>query len=145
MNRHEFIFQPGIWVGEGRITFSASPEHLTYYTRWTIDTSEEGEIRVEQRVETIGGDDNVKNNFRVFEAIENAFKIELANELVGVVFGTGVVDATTIAWEFRGGAVLEGFEVYELQENGDYMLHAEYTSTDQFRTIIDGRIWKKST
>jgi hypothetical protein len=39
----------------------------------------------------------------------------------------------------------EGFEVYEQQENGDYFLHAEYGSPDQFRTIIEGLIWRKGT
>ena len=71
--------------------------------------------------------------------------MELENELLGTVKGTGVIDENTIAWEFHGTGGLEGFEVYELQDNGDYMMHAEYSSPDQFRTIIDGRIWKKNT
>jgi hypothetical protein len=70
--------------------------------------------------------------------------MELENELLGKVKGAGVIDEKTIAWEFHGTGGLEGFEVYELQDNGDYMMHAEYSSPDQFRTIIDGRIWKKN-
>jgi hypothetical protein len=65
--------------------------------------------------------------------------------MLGSVQGKGIIDAKTIAWEFRGHPDFEGFEVYELQENGDFMLHAEYSSLDQIRTIIDGRIWKKAT
>jgi hypothetical protein len=55
-----------------------------------------------------------------------------------------VIDAKTIAWEFRNNEEFQGFEVYELQENGDYMLHAEYSTSEDFRTIIDGRVWQKA-
>jgi hypothetical protein len=143
--QHEFIFQPGQWVGEGRISFSSSPEHLHFYTKWSVLPLAGKEISCEQRVETQGSDNLVLNDFRIFDATPSAFLIELKNEHVGQVVGQGVIDAKTIAWEFRGNHLIEGFEVYELQDNGDYMVHAEYSSTDQFRTIIDGRIWKKST
>lgn len=146
MVKHEFIFNPGQWVGEGRITFSASPELVRFYTSWWIEKPDEkGGIRCQQRVEMQGSEETVNNNFFVNDVTPAKFKIELENDLIGKVQGLGVIDAKTIAWEFRGNAGLEGFEVYELQDNGDYMLHAEYSSPDQFRTIIDGRVWKRST
>lgn len=141
---HQFLFSPGLWVGEGRVTFSSSPDHLRFYTKWNIEKENQGMIPCQQHVEMEGGEDRVFNNF-VFSAVtSSSFLLELTNELLGNVKGKGVIDPKTIAWEFRGNDEFEGFEVYELQENGDYMLHAEYASTDQFRTIIDGRIWKKS-
>lgn len=147
MKKHAFIFNPGTWVGEGKITFSASPEHLRFYTRWTLEHKEENqrdEFLCKQQVESVSGEEAVYNQFRIYDVTDKTFKIDLSNNLVGVVHGTGVIDDSTIAWEFRTGSAIEGFEVYEIQENGDYMVHAEYTSNDQFRTIIDGRIWPKS-
>lgn len=144
MGTHEFIFSPGQWIGEGRVTFSSSPDHLRFYTKWTIDKEETGKIRCQQQVEMEGGEERVFNSFTFSNIEASSFILELSNELLGSVKGKGVIDPKTIAWEFRGNPEFEGFEVYELQENGDYMLHAEYASTGQFRTIIDGRIWKKS-
>lgn len=142
--QHEFIFQTGQWIGEGKITFSSSPEHLHFYTKWMIAPRTEKKIHCQQKVETHGNADQVFNDFHISEITDCGFTIELKNEHVGKIYGKGVIDAKTIAWEFRGTGQIEGFEVYELQDNGDYMVHAEYSSTDQFRTIIDGRIWKKS-
>jgi hypothetical protein len=141
--KHEFLFQTSRWIGEGRITFSASSDRLHFYTSWLIE--KKGDIfHCEQHVE-MQGSDNVVTNFYVIKDLdEKKFNIHLDNELLGKVEGSGLIDKKTIAWEFKENPLLEGFEVYELQENGDYMVHAEYSSTEQFRTIIDGRIWKKS-
>lgn len=141
--KHEFIFDTAQWIGEGKITFSSSPEHLHFYTKWMIAPLTNGIIHCQQKVETQGNDDQVINDFSISDLTSTNFKIELQNEHVGKVYGQGIIDDKTIAWEFRGNNQIEGFEVYELQDNGDYMVHAEYSSTDQFRTIIDGRIWKK--
>jgi hypothetical protein len=146
MQIHQFIFSSGQWIGEGKITFSASPNHLRFYTKWEIDPADKsGVIRCQQQVEMEGGGDRVSNQFVCFDLRPEAFAIRLRNELLGEVDGKGLMDAKTIAWEFRGNPDFEGFEVYELQENGDYMLHGEYASSEEFRTIVDGRIWKKST
>lgn len=145
MTTHEFIFQPGNWIGEGKITFSASPERLRFYTKWIIEPMESGLILCRQQVEMEGREENLHNNFEISHLQPLQFSIKLNSELMGALEGKGLIDSKTIAWEFRGEQDFEGFEVYELQENGDYMLHAEYMSTEQFRTIVDGRIWKKST
>ncbi len=144
MHPHAFIFYPGKWIGEGKIAFSASPEMLRFYTRWEVDKATPDGIYCLQEVEMQGTEPNMKNAFVISHITASSFEIDIENDLFGKVHGTGVIDARTIAWEFHGKDSLEGFEVYELQEDGDYMMHAEYTSVDQFRTIIDGRIWKKS-
>lgn len=145
MQQHDFIFNPGNWIGEGRITFSASPEHVRFYTKWQIEQTANGLIQSQQLVEMEGSNEKMENFFQFSNVLPASFEVELTNDLLGTIRGKGVIEAKTIAWEFRSHANFEGFEVYELQENGDYMLHAEYASPDQFRTIIDGRIWKKST
>lgn len=144
MFNHEFMFKPGVWVGEGGVTLSASPERLRFYTKWTVDSGKNHVMLCHQHVEMEGGKSNVYNTFAISDVLPISFSIELSNELLGIVHGKGLTDKKTIAWEFRGHLEFEGFEVYELQDNGDYNLHAEYSSVDQIRTIIDGRIWKKS-
>ncbi len=143
-NAHQFLFTPGVWIGEGRIVFSSSPELIRFYTKWVIDDPmDEKVLTSRQLVEIQGAQENILNNFTVTDANSERFKIKLENDLVGEINGTGVIDPKTVAWEFRGHESFEGFEVCELQDNGDYMVHAEYASLDQHRTTIDGRIWKK--
>ena len=120
MVTHDFIFKPGIWVGEGKVTFSASPERLRFYTKWTIEQENQKVILCKQHVEMDEGKSNVYNTFAFSNISSNAFTVELVSELFGSIPGKGLIDAKTIAWEFRGHLEFEGFEVYELQENGDY-------------------------
>jgi len=145
MIKHDFIFKPGTWVGEGRVTFSTSPEHIHFYTKWIISKEEQNAISCTQEVEMRGGGENVCNHFTFLDISDTSFAIQLENELLGKTIGKGVVEAKTIAWELRDHPDFEGFEVYELQDNGDYMVHAEYISPDSHRTTIDGRVWQKST
>ncbi len=143
MEPHLFLFKPGRWVGAGRITFNVSKELIRFYTRWTIEKDKQGRLICNQVVEMQGIPEKVENRFLVYGFDETKFKIDMHSDAVGSATGTGIVDKKTIAWEFHGQAGVEGYEVYELQENGDYMLHAEYASSEQFRTIIDARIWRK--
>ncbi len=143
LNFHYFLFTPGRWVGAGRITFNNSPELIRFYTRWIIEKDDQGKIHCNQLIEMQETGQKVENRFSIYEVNNNAFKINLQNEGISSATGLGIIDAKSIAWEFHGKGELEGFEVYELQENGDYMLHAEYASTSLLRTIVDARIWRK--
>ncbi len=143
MEKHHFIFQPGFWIGEGRVTFSTSPEVLHFYTKWQANGLKNGTIECVQVVEMQGANEQVFNRFILSEIKGESFVITLENDLIGKVQGTGVIDEKRIAWEFRGESGLEGFESFKLQDNGEYGVHAEYTSQDQFRSIIEGKIWKK--
>lgn len=137
-----FILQPGIWIGEGKISFSASPDFIKFYTKWEVKESQPGHIKAKQVVEMQGIDEHVINFFEIREITERSFFVELESEAIGHVTGSGIFDEKMIAWEFRNQDAFEGFEVYELQENGDFLFHAEYAS-EQFRTLIDGLVWKK--
>ncbi len=145
MTQHQFLFVPGIWLGEGTVSFSASPETIHFYTRWEIEQlpTEGFPLRCKQTVELSGIDDKVTNVVEVTPVDSTSFEIWIENDQMVRVGGKGVIDPKKIAWEFRGKDNFEGFEVYELVDNGDYQMHAEYASGDQFRTIINGRIWKK--
>jgi hypothetical protein len=139
----EFIFTPGLWLGEGKISFSASSEFLKFYTKWEIAEESPGVMRALQIVEMQGIEEQVINAFTFKDIKPTSFTVVLENNIVGRVYGTGLRDERTIAWEFRGHLTFEGFEVYERQETGDYFLHAEYGAPDQFRTIVEGLIWRK--
>lgn len=145
MTQHDFLLTPGLWLGEGKISFSASPEFIKFYTKWDIKEEAPGIMGATQIVEMQGLEEQqVINVFTIKEILPESFQLTLENEIVGMVEGKGVRDRHTIAWEFRNHTTFEGFEVYEKQENGDYFLHAEYGAPDQFRTIIEGLIWLKT-
>jgi len=139
---HAFIFQPGRWIGTGKITLSFSPEVLRFRTAWDLQQNSAGEILAKQLVE-IEQNDSTINHFSIYAIDKGTFKISLESELIGAFGGVGIYDAKTIAWEFTAPGSIEGYEVFELQDNGEYIFHSEYASQDLFRTVIDGRIWKK--
>lgn len=150
MEKHFFIFEPGIWIGEGKVTFTASPEKLHFFTKWVVEEFDASKgIICHQWVEIQGINENMLNYLTFYNIKSDSFSLMLENNLVGKVPGTGLLEKNKIAWEFRGHPEIEGFEVYELLDEGnsreerDYKLHAEYASTEHYRTIIDGRIWKK--
>lgn len=149
-SNHLFIFQPGIWLGEGKITLSTSPSQVPFYTKWSVEAAKSGMIIGEQQVEQRGESEKLYNRFVFSDITENAFHIELDNTLFGKVQGTGVIETESITWKYQrqfiaeeGLVILEGLENYSLLNNGDYVFHAEYWSDESFRTLIDGRIWKK--
>lgn len=150
MLEHPFIFQPGIWIGEGKLTFSYSPEQIRFYTKWRIDPLAEGEIYCTQQVEKQDIKELLHNSFIFSEITPKGFIVSLENDLFGNIKGKGIISDKTLAWEFhdeRGfgdSETVEGLEVYELLDSGGYRFHAEYLSNDKFRTMIDGRLWKKS-
>lgn len=140
-----FFLVPGSWIGEGRIILSSSPEMLRFFTKWIVTPISHELIPAKQLVELHGIQENIVNHF-TFSIKENQkFEIILENETVGIIQGSGMYDDETVSWEFRGNHSFEGFEIYRLEENGDYMVHAEYVATDAHRTTIDGRIWHKGT
>lgn len=146
MTTHKFLFTSSEWIGQGKLTFSHLAGHMRFYTKWIFEKKDQ-EIKAEQQIEQEGENDKLFNLYRITLNTPTTFSIELNNDLIGNVDGHGIIAAKTIAWEFRNkrgdnNNLFEGFEVYEFQENGDYMLHAEYCSGN-YRTIIDGRIWQK--
>lgn len=145
MDKHPFIFTPGYWLGEGKVTFDALKEHIHFYTRWMVEPEEDGLIICNQQIEMQGMEEILTNRYSFTNITKEGCLVIIENELVGGVSGQCVIEPKTIAWEFRGQSTMEGFEIYQLQDNGDYMFHAEYASQDQFRTHIDGRIWLKKS
>jgi len=141
---HPFLFSPKKWLGEGKIQLSVSDEELDFYTRWSLGgLSPEGQIPATQEVQIKGVSDIMQNQFTITDLTANRFNIELENTALGKIEGKGIIKDNTIAWEFRDSEIgFEGFEFYEKQQDGSYLMRAEYATPDQYRTIIRGKIWE---
>ncbi|MGA8165006.1 MAG: hypothetical protein WB791_08300 [Waddliaceae bacterium] len=141
-HQHLFIFHPGRWSGEGTVSFHSSPEEMFFATEWSIDPKNGEGISCRQKVKMEGVEQELKNDFYFYDLTDDRFSLTLTSPYLEKVIGTGLIDDQRIAWEFHqeGGGTLEGFEVYEIQDDGSYHIHAEYSTPDQFRTIINGRI-----
>src|ERR1700722_10287684 len=110
MANHLFIFSAGIWLGEGKITFSASNEQVPFSTRWTIEEEENKAISCLQEVEMRGSNEKVLNKLSFSHLTPASFRVDLENEMVGKVSGKGIIDTKKIAWEMREHLGFRGFE-----------------------------------
>ena len=139
-----FIFSPGIWLGEGTITFATSPDIIKFYTKWEISENNQSCIHAKQVVEMQGIKEKVVNHFIFTDFTDTSFSVCLESEAMGRVQGLGAITPVLLRWEIiQSDVSSQGFETYELQDNGTYCLHAEYKSTDPYQTTVDGLIWKK--
>jgi len=143
MAHHTFIFNPGCWLGEGLITIQGATEQIRFFTKWGIARTASGGLSATQTVELEAVEEHVVTSYNFEDIQEKSFAVLLESDAIGRVIGQGIIEPNTIAWEFHS-PLLEGFELYERLANGDYRLHAEYSSTSHYRTVIEGKIWKKS-
>ncbi len=144
MTHHSFILEPSAWLGEGKIQLSMMEEELGFFTRWNVSTrNPDGRIECVQEIQVKGLSDIMLNQFSFYDVSSSNFTIELENQALGKVVGTGIINEKVIAWEFRVEALgFEGFEFYEKLNDDSYLMRAEYATTDQFRTVITGKVWK---
>ena len=142
---HQFLFKPGKWLGEGTIDLNMVKDELAFVTRWSVGYLDDyGTIESAQQIQVKGLSENMNNQFLLSDIGGGQFNIELENQSMGKVVGKGLVTDKTIAWEFRLSELgFEGMELYQLQNDGSYKMHAEYTTDEEYRTVIDGHIWKQ--
>lgn len=143
---HSFILRPSIWLGEGKIRLSLVDEELSFITRWNISQKDgSGKIEGVQEIQVKGLTDVMFNQFIFSDVVANNFSVDLENQALGKVTGKGLISEKLIAWEFRIPDIgFEGFEFYEKQPDNTYLMRAEYATNDQFRTIINGKVWQKA-
>jgi len=143
MSNHSFILLPNSWLGEGKIQLSMVEEELGFYTRWNVAVPDPtGRIECVQEIQVKGLSEIMTNEFAIYDLTSSTFSIELENQALGKVTGVGIINDKVIAWEFRVNELgFEGFEFYEKQNDNSYFMRAEYATSDQFRTIIQGRVW----
>jgi hypothetical protein len=139
---HAFIFSPGDWEGEGNIALQLVEEQLLFNTHWNIPTRDPaGKVQCLQNIHIQGLSENMSNCLTFYNFQNKSFCVDIENQNIGKVSGSGVYDDNLIGWEFCNHEKdFEGFETYCLQEDGSYLMHGEYVTTDQFRTQIKARI-----
>jgi hypothetical protein len=146
MPTHSFILSPDFWLGEGKIQLSMVEEELFFFTRWNVAQKDSsGKIECVQEIQVKGLTDIMFNQFFFYDLSSSNFTIELENQALGKVAGKGIINDKVIGWEFRVPEIgFEGFEIYEKQSLNEYLMRAEYATSDQFRTVIQGKVWQKS-
>jgi hypothetical protein len=138
---HSFIFTPGNWNGKGTITFSMAEDELAFQMHWKVKPMENDRIQFTQLIQVEGFPDSMLNTFCIFELKSDSFVIELENQIIGIVRGTGLRNDQHLAWEFKNRKqAFEGYEIYEIQENGDYRMCAEFTAGTGLYTHVKGVI-----
>ena len=147
MNKHLFIFTPSVWLGEGKIQLNMVEEELPFYTKWNITQKDlDGKIECVQQIQVKGLSEMMHNKLLFSDFAQGNFLIELDNPSIGKVTGKGLITDQMIAWEFRAAQIgFEGFEAYEKQPDDSYLMHAEYATADQLRTVIKGKVWQESS
>lgn len=145
MFNHKFIFNPGSWVGEGKIVLNMVEEELIFNTDWAIQNKDfSGKVTCAQDIQIQGLSENMRNELTFYDFGPKHFSVDMENQNVGRIVGTGVYDEKMIGWEFRGSdSNFEGFETYTLQPDGSYHMKGEYITSDQFRTQIEARLFPK--
>jgi hypothetical protein len=130
MFNHSFILSPGLWTGEGKIALNMVEEELAFKTSWSL-----------QNIQIQGLSEHMQNELTFSDFQPKTFVVEMENQNVGRIVGSGVYDDKMIGWEFRNPDIsFEGFETYHLQADGSYLMKGEYITSDQFRTQIEARI-----
>ena len=142
---HHFILTPSTWLGEGKIQLNMTEEDLAFCTKWRVSQKDTtGKIECVQDIQVKGLSDIMHNQFFFFDMGPGNFSVELDNPHLGKIVGRGLITDKVIAWEFRSPEIgFEGFEMYEKQSDDAYLLHAEYATTDQLRTVIRGKVWQE--
>lgn len=145
--KHQFLMTPCTWLGQGKIQLNMVAEELGFMTRWHIKPIDgDGRIECTQEIQVKGLSEVMHNEFLIHNLIGGEFSIDLENQALGRVTGKGLINDKVIAWEFRVEAIgFEGFELYEKQDDKNYLMRAEYATDDQFRTLIQGRLWQQAT
>ncbi|MBI3508240.1 MAG: hypothetical protein HY069_01200 [Chlamydiia bacterium] len=143
MSKHPFIFNPGNWFGEGKITLNLVEEELVFNTNWAVQAKDfAGKVTCAQEIQIHGLSENMRNDLNFYDFHPNTFSVDMENPNIGRIVGTGVYDDKTIAWEFRNNDMnFEGYETYSLQSDGSYQMKGEYVTSDQFRTQIEARLY----
>src|SRR5271157_38887 len=140
---HTFIFAPGNWEGEGKILLNMVEEDLVFNTTWSVQAGDfAGKVECAQDIQVQGLSENMRNELTFYDFQNNSFSVDMENQNVGRITGTGVFDDQMIGWEFRNsGTNFEGFETYHRQPDGSYLMKGEYVTSDQFRTQIEAKLW----
>lgn len=121
-------------------------EELIFNTQWTIQPPDfAGKIACAQDIQIQGLSEGMRNELNFYNFQNKTFSVDMENQNIGRIAGTGICDESVVGWEFRNNDLnFEGFETYTLQPDGSYLMKGEYVTSDQFRTQIEAHIWFKT-
>jgi len=139
----DFIFKPGIWLGEGTIALTTSPELIKFFTKWEITSEANQLIEAKQIIQMQGVKQSTLNIFTFMNITPEGFDLTIKNQYIEQVTGKGTRGEKLISWKFPQESALAGGENYTNSKNNELLLQAEYGS-EQYRTTIEGILWKKS-
>lgn len=142
MCNHGFILSPGTWSGEGKILLNMIEEELMFNTNWIVQQKDfAGKVQCIQEIQIQGLSENMRNELTFYDFQTKQFAVDMENQNIGRIAGSGVLDEKMIAWEFRNSETnFEGYETYTLQDDGSYLMRGEYVTADQFRTQIEAHL-----
>jgi hypothetical protein len=142
-HQHLFLFEKGIWLGQGTIKLSEIEEELQFHMKWKVEPQgSTGIVDCHQEIHIVGVADAVLNEFQIFDIEQGQFSLMLENYALGKIQGKGLIKEKILGWELKDLKVgFEGFEFYERKKDGTYFLHAEYMSGESQKTEIQGKIW----
>jgi hypothetical protein len=131
-------------LGQGEISFSYSPNHLRFYTRWEIQPFVENRgIICRRHVEIIGVKEPTESVLTIMPIDDILFQLQMESESLGNWKGDGHIDGESIRWGCIDDQENFGIEKFTRQEDGSYLFHAEYASA-ALRTIVSGHLWRKN-
>jgi len=145
MTQHDFLLSQSTWLGQGKIKLNMIAEELVFFTRWDIGIADAtGRIESVQEIQVKGLTDIMHNQFSLYDVASGVFAIDLENQALGKIIGKGMINEKIIAWEFRVDEIeFDGYEFYEKLDDKNYLMRAEYATSDQFRTVIEGKVWQQ--
>jgi len=139
----DFIFTQGIWLGEGTIALTSSPELIKFYTKWEIEPLINDLIKATQIIQMQGVKESTRNTLTFMNITQETFDVIIENQYFEQVIGKGLRTEHTLSWNFNQNSTFEGFESYKKLKNNELFLQAKY-GCDQHRTLIEGILWQKS-
>lgn len=114
---------------------------LNFEMQWNVLPMENASISFHQEINIHEFPEKMKNHFTIWKISPTNFHIQLENQIVNRVLGSGWISDTMIAWEFRQkDQAFEGYEIYERQPDGSYKMKAEFTAGSGLCTQIKGSI-----
>lgn len=140
-----FLLTPGRWVGEGMIELSQVEEKIPFIIRWSIPEFSENDpfIETSQEIQFVGHSEKMVNYFSFFNIEKGSFSVILENDTIEKVMGKGLIKGSDwIGWEFKENLLgFDGYEYYQ-RKGQSIIMEAEYSTSDDLRTGMRGKIWK---
>ena len=120
-------------------------EKIPFIVKWMVPSfkPEDPYLELIQQIQIKGHSEVMTNNFTFKDFEKHRFSIILESDNIGQVMGPGHIKSDWIGWEFKENLIgFDGYEYYQHQGDGHYIMEAEYSTSDDLRTVMRGKLWK---